>query len=186
MVHTCCAACASYVFSQLEKAGFEAIALYYNPEVDNEDEYKKRLSDLETYCKEEKIKLIVPEYRSLDYSEIIEPYKNKDSIKYINDKDRYYRRRCRLCNSLIIQKTIEQAKKAHLKYFSTTLLCSPYKDHEDLISIGNEMSLDYHVSFYYQDFRKGYWMGRNFGRNRQIHTPSYCGCQESEKERRLE
>ena len=186
MVHTCCTACASFVFPQLIKSGFETIAFFYNPFVDNEDEYKKRLADIEKYCEDEKIKLVAPAYQSSDYTEMIEPYKRKDSMKYINDKDRYCRRRCLLCNSLIIQKTIEQAKKLHLKYFSTTLLCSPYKDHDDIIMIGNESSLDYHVSFYYQDFRKGYWMGRNFGRNHQIHVPSYCGCKESEKERRLE
>lgn len=186
MVHTCCTVCASYVFSQLKKAGFTPIALFYNPEVDLDQEYHRRLADLVSYCKDDGIKLIIPFYDSLEYSEIVESYKDKNSIKYITDKDRYRRRRCLLCNSLVVQKTIEQAKKLRLKYFSTTLLCSPYKDHDELINISNEMSLDYHVGFYYQDFRKGYWMGRNFGRNHNMYIPSYCGCRESDKERRLE
>jgi len=87
---------------------------------------------------------------------------------------------------MVLQKTIEQAKKLHLKYFTTTLLCSPYKDHDQLVSIANEKSLDYNLNFYYEDFRKGYWKGRNYGRNHNVYLPTYCACLESLTEKRLE
>ena len=186
LVHTCCLACASYVFSQLEKAGFIVVAFFFNPEVDDYGEHRKRLLDLTKYCSENGLELIVPEYNPEEFTGMIMPYKDKNSIKYITDNDRYRRRRCQLCNSMVIQKTVEQAKKNRFKYATTTLLCSPYKDHDAIIEIGNEKSLDYGVSFYYQDFRKGYWTGRNFARNHRGHLPSYCGCLESFKEGRLE
>jgi predicted adenine nucleotide alpha hydrolase (AANH) superfamily ATPase len=87
---------------------------------------------------------------------------------------------------MLIQKTVEQAKKRKLRYFSTTLLCSPYKNHDEIIEISNERALDYDVNFYYQDFRKGYWSGRNYARNHNVYIPRFCGCVESFKERRLE
>lgn len=186
LVHSCCVACASHVFSQLKRSGFTVIAYFYNPEIEDKEEYERRLSDLQEYCTESKIELISEKYGAKDFSSLTECYKDSTSIKFISDKDRYRRKRCYLCNSMLIQKTIEQAKKRRLKFFTTTLLCSPYKNHDEVVEIANEKALDYHMSFYYQDFRKGYWMGRNYARNHDAHIPAYCGCLESAKERRLE
>lgn len=186
LVHLCCAACASHVLPQLFRDGFKPVAFYSNPEFDQADEYKNRLIDIKKYCEETNVELIVADHAPKEFSDLLAPYKNKESIKYISDKDRYRRKRCNFCNSLMIQKTTEQTKKIKAKFFTTTLLCSPYKDHEEIVRICNERGLDYGLNFYYQDFRKGYWMGRNFARNHQYYIPSFCGCLESQKERRLE
>lgn len=186
LVHACCVACFSHVHRELSKAGFAPIAYFYNPEIDDFEEYHKRVSDLKNYCLENDLQIIVPDRAIVDFSELIEPFKDKNSLKFIGDKDRYRRRRCQICNSLRLQKTVEQARKLRLKFFTTTLLCSPYKDHDQIVDLANEKALDYNLSFYYQDFRKGYWMGRNYARNHKVHIPAFCGCTESQKERRLE
>lgn len=186
LVHTCCTACLSYVFPLLQQAGFEVVAFFSHSEIDDKTEFDNRLDDLKRYCQENNIKLIESAFDSTEFEAIIAPFKDQGSLKYINDKERYRRRRCQLCNSMALQKTVEQAKKSRIKYFTTTLLCSPYKDHDQLVEIGNEKSLDYDLNFYYEDFRKGYWKGRNYGRNHQVHLPAYCGCIESLKEKRLE
>jgi len=186
LVHTCCTACFSHVYSQLKSDGFEVVSYFCHPEIGSRDEFDQRLSDLRTFCENNKIKLIAVEFEPSEFEGAIQPFKNQSSLKFINDKDRYRRRRCQICNSMVLQKTIEQAKKLHLKYFTTTLLCSPYKDHDQLVSIANEKSLDYNLNFYYEDFRKGYWKGRNYGRNHNVYLPTYCACLESLKEKRLE
>lgn len=186
LVHTCCTACFSHVFPLLRQAGFEVIAFFNHPEIDDKTEFDNRLDDLKRYCQENNIKLIENAYDPTEFEAITTPFKDQRSLKYINDKERYRRRRCQLCNSMALQKTVEQAKKIKIKYFTTTLLCSPYKDHDQLIEIGNEKSLDYDLNFYYEDFRKGYWRGRNYGRNHDVYLPTYCGCTESLKEKRLE
>lgn len=185
-VHACCTACASHVFSQLKKAGFDVVAYFYNPELEDKEEYDRRLDSLKDYCKENDVEIIEGENHLQDFTDLTNSFKDANSIKYISDKDRYKRKRCYLCNSMLMQKTIEQAKRRRIKYFSTTLLCSPYKNHDEIIEISNEKALDYTMNFYYQDFRKGYWMGRNYARNHQVHIPQYCGCAESMKEGRLE
>lgn len=162
------------------------MSFFYHPEIENKEEYQRRLGDLERFCKEKTIKLINNDYRPEEFENIVEPFRDKESIKFISDKDRYRRRRCHLCNSLLIQKTVEETRKHRIKYFTSTLLCSPYKDHDLIVEISNEKALDYHLDFYYQDFRKGYWMGRNYARNHQVHIPRFCGCLDSTKEERLE
>jgi len=186
LVQTCCASCASFVLPELAKAGFEVSAFFYNPELEESEEYEKRLSNIKKYCEENETDLIVPKYDPEDLLEITAPYKDKDSIKFITEVDRYRRRRCRFCNSLLIQKTVEQAKQLKIKYFTTTLLCSPYKNHDEIVEISNERALDYGLTFYYQDFRKGYWKGRNFAKNHGLESPANCGCRDSKSEGRLE
>jgi len=185
LVHTCCTACASHVFSELTKAGFEVTAFFYNPELE-QTEYSQRLLGLRNYCDDNEVKLITPDYKPDEFNNVVAPFRDKNSLKYINELDRFRRRRCLLCNSLVLQKTIEQAKSSKVKFFTTTLLCSPYKNHDEIIEISNDKALDYELNFYYQDFRKGYWKGRNYAKNHQIISPSCCGCADSAKEGRLE
>jgi predicted adenine nucleotide alpha hydrolase (AANH) superfamily ATPase len=186
LVHTCCGACASHVLPRLGKDGFLPIVFFYNPQVENDEDFTGRLLGVKAFCEENDLDLIEAASNHQDIQQAIAPYKDHSSLKYIGDPDRYRRRRCLICNNLLIQKTVEQAKKLRLRHFTTTLLCSPYKSHDDIVELANEISLDYNINFYYSDFRKGYFLGRNYARNHQIHIPPYCGCLESKSERRLE
>lgn len=186
LVHTCCAACAGYVFPQLLKSDLTPIAFFYNPAIEPTEEHEKRKDDLVKFCDINGIKLIMPEHKEAGFKDLIKPYKDKNNIKYITDPSRYRRKRCTMCNELVVSGTIKEVKKSKLKYFTTTLLCSPYKDHEEILNICNEKALSCGIIFYYQDFRKGYWSGRNYARTRSLYTPSYCGCSESLNEGRLE
>ena len=48
LLHACCAPCSSYVISYLSNY-FDITILYYNPNIDTEEEYNYRLSELERY-----------------------------------------------------------------------------------------------------------------------------------------
>lgn len=185
-VHICCAACASHVFSELENEGFTITGYFYNPVVHGLAEYKRRLFDVEKFCKDKGIKLIVPDYNIEEYFSLLLPYQDKNSIKYIADKKRYRRRRCQMCISLLINNLIEQAKKIKIRNITTTMLCSPFRDHDEIWNTGVDFSISRGVEFYYKDFRKGYWKGRNFARSHDFSVPKYCGCLESLEEGLLE
>lgn len=185
LVHICCAACASHVFSELENE-FEITGYFYHPEVHGAAEYKRRLKDVEKLCDERNIELIVPRYDMQDFFAPLLPYQDKNSIKYISDKKRYRRKRCQLCVSLLVGSIVRETKKLNLKNFTTTMLCSPYKEHDEIWDKCLEFSTASNLNFFYKDFRKGYWKGRNFARNRGIMIPNYCGCSESLEEGRLE
>jgi hypothetical protein len=186
LAHVCCAACASHVFDELEKENFEIIAYFYHPEVHGVAEYKRRLKDVEKLCQERNIKLITPSYNIQDFFTLLLPYQDTNSIKFISDKKRYRRKRCQLCISLLVNSTIIQVKKMHFKYFTTSMLCSPYKDHDEIWDKCLELATQNKLNLFYKDFRKGYWRGRNYARSHDIIIPSYCGCSESLEEGRLE
>jgi len=186
LVHVCCAACASYVFSELEKEGFQIVAYFYHPEIHGHAEYLRRLEDVKKLCEERDIKLISPDYDIQEFFSILMPYQDKNSIKYITDKKRYRRKRCQLCITLLIKDMVGKTKSLRMNNFTTTMLCSPYRDHDEIWNLSLEEAVNKKLNFFYKDFRKGYWTGRNFARTHDIMIPRYCGCNDSLEEGRLE
>jgi len=130
--------------------------------------------------------LIIPKYDVQEFFAPIMPYMDKTSIKYISDKKRWRRKRCQICISNLLNKTAKEAKKQKTDYFTSTMLVSPYKDHDEIWNKGLEIERINKMNFYYRDFRKGYWTGRNYGRSHKMVIPNYCGCVYSAEEGILE
>ncbi len=186
LVHICCAACMSYVYRVLKNEGFMIIGYFYNPQVHGRAEYQARLKEVQRFCNENKIKLVIPKYDVQEFFSPIMPFLDKNSIKYVSDQRRWKIKRCSLCYSLLMSHTAKEAKKQRVNYFSTSMLATPYKDHDGIWNTGLELEALNKVLFFYRDFRKGYWNGRNFARAHKMLIPTYCGCYYSAEEGRLE
>ena len=186
LVHICCAACFSYVSRILEEEGFQVEGFFYNPSVHGRAEYNLRLEQVKKICQLNKIRLTVPKYDIQEFLSSIMPYQDQNSIKYISDKKRWRTKRCTICYSIALSRTVVQAKKQKFNYFTTTMLTTPYKDHDEIWNIGLELEAEDKITFYYKDFRKGYWDGRNYARGHNLSIATYCGCYYSSEEGRLE
>ncbi len=186
LVHVCCSACLSYFYKVISEEGYEIVAFFYNPCTHGRTEYNKRLYDVKKFCSENKIKLLVPEYDVQDFFSPLMPYQDKSSIKYISDKQRWKTKRCQFCYDLLMTRAAQEAKNKKIPYFSTTMLVTPYKDHEEIMNIGLELEQEIGIKFIYRDLRKGYWQGRNYARSHRMHIATYCGCSFSLEEGLLE
>ena len=91
--------------------------------------------------------------------------------------------RCLICYRLRLGRTAQVASREGFDCFSTTLLISPYQQHEMLRLVGEEMASLHGVPFYYEDFRVGYRESRNISRDLDLYRQQYCGCIFSEWER---
>ena len=67
--------------------------------------------------------------------------------------------------------------------FTTTLLVSPYQNHDLLIQVAQEMAKKYDIEFLYRDFRPGFREGQNEARQLGLYMQKYCGCVFSEEDR---
>ena len=47
-----------------------------------------------------------------------------------------------------------------MTHLSTTLLVSPYQNHEEIVEVGKQMAEKYGVEFLYRDFRVGFREGQ--------------------------
>ena len=74
-------------------------------------------------------------------------------------------------------------KKIGYDAFSTTLLVSPYQNHEELKRLGEELAKKYEIDFIYRDFRVGFREGQTKARELELYMQKYCGCIFSEEDR---
>ncbi len=84
-----------------------------------------------------------------------------------------------------LEKTAKYAKENGFDAFTTTLLISPYQDHDMLIKTGEMLEKKYGIKFLYRDFRSGFREGQNKARSLGLYMQKYCGCIFSEEERYL-
>jgi len=91
--------------------------------------------------------------------------------------------RCRYCYESRMEVVARTAKENGFDAFTTTLLVSPYQNHELLIEVCEEMAKKYNIKFYYRDFREGFREGQAMARELGLYMQKYCGCIYSEEER---
>ena len=91
--------------------------------------------------------------------------------------------RCVYCLTDRMKLTAEKAKNEHYDAFTSTLLYSRYQKHDLIRQIGETLSHQMDVPFYYQDFRVGWNDGVKISRELGMYRQPYCGCIYSEKER---
>jgi len=168
LLHTCCAPCLIYPLEVLRKAGFKVTGFFYNPNIHPFAEYLRRKEALAVL--NPGIELIYPEYSPREFFQLVNL--NEEAPQ-----------RCSLCWRERLKKTAQSARAAGFKYFTTTLLVSPYQDQELLKKIGNEVAAEEGVEFYYEDFRAGFRSAHDAAKAKGIYCQRYCGCLYSEIER---
>ena len=89
------------------------------------------------------------------------------------------------CYPVRLEQTAKYAKENGYDCFSTTLLVSPYQNHEMLIEVGKQMGERYGVDFLYRDFRVGFREGQQKAKELGLYRQKYCGCVFSEEDRYL-
>lgn len=169
LLHTCCGPCLIYPQEALGK-DYDLTIFYYNPNIHPKEEYKKRLKTLKKYCCNKNFNLLVDEYTPANYFSKIKHKEKKEC-------------RCPECYRLRLTRTAEQAKRLGYKYFSTTLMVSPYQDLEKIIAIGKELAVKYDLEFitgedWNKNFREAQVKAKELGMYRQ----KYCGCKFSLEE----
>ncbi len=172
LLHICCGPCAIYCADNLQRSGDKVEGFFYNPNIHPINEYDKRKEAVVKVSE----KLNLPVHFCADYN--FDDYFM--AIAFNNGKDR-----CPLCWQLRLKETAKFAKTNGFDAFTTTLLISPYQDHNKIKDIAAQAAKDFKVDFYYQDFRPGFGQSHKLSKEMQLYHQKYCGCVYSEKERRL-
>jgi len=170
LLHICCAPCSIYPIESLKKSGHQIAGFFYNPNIQPYSEYLKRKAEVEKYSKEVSMNVIFGEYDLEKYFQTV-AYDGKA-------KDR-----CPECWWIRLMETAKFAKENGFEAFTTTLLASPYQDHNIIKTIGEDIAVKAGLKFYYEDFRPGFRVAYDKARAAGIYCQNYCGCLFSEKER---
>lgn len=187
LLHACCCPCSSHCLEVLSQHNFEITIFFYNPNIDEKEEYIKRYEELIRFTKEadfaSNVKIIDGGYQPDIFFDMAKGLENLPERG----------KRCYLCYEMRLKKTFEYAKDNGYDYFSTTLSISPYKNAEWLNEIGkrleeeNSKSSDIkdNVKFLYSDFKKknGYKRSIELSEEYNLYRQNYCGCIFSKQER---
>ena len=176
LLHVCCAPCSSYVQEYLGRF-FDITLFFYNPNMDTEQEYKLRSSELERLVREAGFPsgIVICKYDPECFEEIAEGLENEPEGG----------KRCWKCYELRMRKAAEYASENGFDYFTTTLSISPHKDADWINLIGEELAEEYGVSHLPSDFKKrnGYKRSVELSKEYGLYRQEYCGCKGSRQGR---
>jgi len=169
LLHICCAPCSIHTLKELRKEGAEVSGFFYNPNIHPYTEFLKRLETLDNYAGITLLPLAV------DTSYDLETFL-RGTLEYGKD-------RCLFCYRMRLEGTFRKGIETGAGAITTTLLYSKYQRHDDIKTIGEELSNTYGIPFLYRDFRKGWKEGVEESKRINMYRQQYCGCIFSEKDR---
>ena len=172
LLHSCCAPCSSAVLERL-KNNFDVTVYFYNPNIDDESEFRKRAEEQERLCKELKIKFVCLNYDKQEFYQVIKGL----------EKEKEGGLRCKECFQLRLKSAASYAKNNGFDCFATTLTVSPLKNADLLNSIGEKLEKEIGVKYLYSDFKKkgGYLRSIELSKQFDLYRQNYCGCSFSKK-----
>ena len=170
LLHTCCAPCAISCVDTLRKEGIEPTLFFVNPNIHPYMEYERRLTTLREWAKAENLSLLEQGGYGLP-----------SFLEQISDFEPPAR--CICCYRLRMDKTALFAKENGFTHISTTLLISPYQNHEGIIAEGKKATEALGLDFLVRDFRPYFREGQEKAKELGLYRQAYCGCIFSEEER---
>ena len=163
LLHACCGPCAMYPVDMLLKANRDLDLYWFNPNIHPEFEWNRRLENLRIVAKHYDRKLI-------EEGDCRQAY--WESKAYLEE----FNSRCFYCYDVRLESTAKYAAEHGYEAFCTTLLVSPYQQHDVIIDTAKRKAIKYGVDFEYYDFRPGYREGQNMAREIELYRQKYCGC----------
>lgn len=177
LLHCCCAPCASYVLEYLSNY-FAVTAFFYNPNITDAAEYRRRAGELARLVKE------MPAPHPIAFWE--GPYESAAFLQEARglEGEKEGGARCARCFSLRLGKTAQAARAGGFDYFASTLSISPLKNAALLNETGLAMAEKHGAVWLPSDFKKKNGFKRSVELCAQygLYRQNYCGCAFSMRE----
>ncbi len=177
LLHSCCGPCSSYVLEYLTQY-FSTTVLFYNPNIQPEAEYQKRLEWqkrlLAALPTRYPVTLLACDWEGETFSSAVQGQTQEPEGGA----------RCTTCFTLRLTRTAELAKQQGFDYFCTTLTVSPHKDAQRINRLGYEIGARFGVAWLPSDFKKreGYKRSIQLSAEYGLYRQNYCGCLYSKPE----
>lgn len=181
LLHACCAPCSSHCLELLAQT-FDITIYYYNPNIHPQEEYFRRLEELENFLTifpvavNNQIKLVKNDYHVEDFFTATNVQEEVE-LQVEPEKGE----RCRRCYQFRMTRAWEFAEENQFDYFTTTLSISPHKDSKKIDSIGRQLeklSRGKKLKFLPSDFKKenGFLRSLQLSDEFNLYRQDYCGC----------
>jgi len=172
LLHICCAPCATEVIKRLQEVRLWRIhGFFYNPNIQPEREYYKRLLEAQRVCKILSIPLEIGDY---DWD------RWQAEIRGL-EKEKEGGKRCLVCFRYRLSTVAQKAKELGINIIASTLTISPRKRADKINPIGKEVCDELEIKFYEADWKKqdGFKHSLETSKELNIYRQNYCGCKYS-------
>ena len=169
LLHSCCGPCSSAVLERLREH-FRITVLYYNPNIEPEEEYLHRKAEQE--------RLLAALGDGIGWLPCEYDHQAFEAFAPLLAHEPEGGKLCLACFAMRLNETAEQAKKHGFEYFTTTLSVSPHKNAENVNRAGEEAARWSGVKYLYADFKKknGYLRSLQLSAEYELYRQNYCGC----------
>ena len=148
LLHACCGPCAISPLAALQEEKMDVTLFWFNPNIAPLEEYHRRHQAFLQFAQKSNEAVI----------------EEKDSQLAI-PKD------CNDCYTTRLAAVSSYMMAGKFDGFTTTLLVSPYQNHELIKELGQQLS-----GFVYRDFRPLFRQGQQKAREMGLYMQKYCGC----------
>jgi hypothetical protein len=181
LLHACCAPCSTACLERLANF-FKITIFYYNPNITEESEYRKRIEEIKRL-----LTLINPKYKVELLEGDYDPNKFFEMAKGLESEPERGKR-CYKCYEMRLVETARIASKLGFNNFCTTLTLSPHKNANWINEIGEKLNNEYDSNYLYSDFKKkeGYKRSIELSKEYNLYRQDYCGCIYSKRDKREE
>ncbi len=173
LLHTCCGPCAGAVIERLVPR-FEVHCLWYNPNIQPQAEYQRRLEAMRTVAEAMDVPLIEAERDEAEWEEAIAGLEEEPEGG----------RRCAVCFHYRLARTAQYAVGHGFTHIATSLGVGPHKNIEAINGIGRRQADGRELDFVDENFRKHNGFQRSVQLSKQLHLyrQNYCGCRYSQRQ----
>lgn len=172
LLHICCAPCSAGVVPDLLDK-YEVIGFFYNPNIDDPEEYEKRKCEMEKFSSVLSIPVIFGKYNIEIWRKATQGFENEPEGG----------KRCEICFRLRLQETSKMAEEQGIGQFCTTLTVAPMKNARLINRVGEEVGQYSKSNYLPSDFKKkdGYKKSIALSKEFGLYRQNFCGCSHSRK-----
>ena len=167
LLHACCAPCSPHVLSQMQSR-FDVTVFFYNPNIQPEEEYRRREEEMRGFAEREGFRLVVGEYDEPGWMEAVRGLEEEPEGGA----------RCRVCFRYRLDRAASEAAARGLDVITSTLSVSPHKNARVINEEGSAAAARHGVEFLEADFKKkdGFKISCELSRDYGFYRQDYCGC----------
>ena len=165
LLHICCAVCAAGAAERLILEGHQVHGFFYNPNINPEDEYYRRLEAARKVARELGFPLSEGPYVPQDWGKATATLEDEPEGG----------RRCPVCFKIRLEKTYQLLLESGGDSFTSTLTMGSNKSADLIGRLGREIGGD---KFLLRDFKKkdGFKRAGELARKWELYRQNYCGC----------
>ena len=165
---SCCAPCSCGVIKKLAGQKRHFAVCFYNPNIDREEEYQKRLAENERVCRQFGVPFVHLPY---------EPEVWREAVRGLEEEPERGKR-CSVCFYMRLKRAAQYAKAHGFTAFSSVLGVSRYKDLQQVNVAAQKAAQEVDFPYDETNWRKGGLedLRRAVMLEMNLYNQRYCGC----------